>query len=516
MTAAAKSGRKAKRKAAPKVAAKIVFHLWQVPVFDDRESGVSLLLWSRQIGKSFVLACWAVDRCLSRPGRLVTVLSNSKDNGAEFNATVGKILKLVGEAAEEVEQTDLSPDIEYQNMHYDTRIRVGGKTSRIKVLAANPRTARGFSGDLILDEFAFHEDGAAIWEAAEPILASNPDFLCRIASTLNGKRNMFWTLIESGLYPVNTVRRSDAYKLGLKIYSLGETRREITPAEARAAAVDKKAYDQNYECIAGDETTVLLTHALIDAATDNEAGVICSGQWSEEALERIAAATGPLYLGGDIGRTRDLTKFAVGEEVGSTIVVRAWLTLEGVRLPDQQAALSVPLGRRNFRRACVDMTGIGLGLVEYSQDEFGFARVVGVNFSSTVPISRRLLGTGRRGRGAAQTVPITEHMATELLGRHEDGTIRYPCDLACKDDLRKPERQVSPSGRVSIAATRDAAGHADGFWSLALLCRAVSGQPAPLPPRRFGDGRPTAGRDDRGGGSSLTRSVARRIRSAVG
>ncbi|MDB6068139.1 MAG: hypothetical protein JWR26_4347, partial [Pedosphaera sp.] len=36
---------------------------------------------------------------------------------------------------------------------------------------------------MILDEFAFHEDSAAIWEAAEPILSSNPDFLCRIAST---------------------------------------------------------------------------------------------------------------------------------------------------------------------------------------------------------------------------------------------------------------------------------------------------------------------------------------------
>ena len=43
------------------------------------------------------------------------------------------------------------------------------------------------SGDLILDEFAFHEDANAIWNAAEPILSSNADYLCRIASTPNGK-----------------------------------------------------------------------------------------------------------------------------------------------------------------------------------------------------------------------------------------------------------------------------------------------------------------------------------------
>src|SRR3954465_15333086 len=82
-------------------------------------------------------------------------------------------------------------------MHFETRVRIHNQTGRIKVLAANPRTARGFSGDLILDEFAFHENAAAIWEAAEPILASNKDYLCRIASTPNGKHNMFYRLCTS-------------------------------------------------------------------------------------------------------------------------------------------------------------------------------------------------------------------------------------------------------------------------------------------------------------------------------
>ena len=67
------------------------------------------------------------------------------------------------------------------------------------MLAANPRTARGFSGDLILDEFAFHENGDAIWAAAEPILASNKDFLCRIASTGNGRHNLFYRMVEGEL-----------------------------------------------------------------------------------------------------------------------------------------------------------------------------------------------------------------------------------------------------------------------------------------------------------------------------
>lgn len=57
---------------------------YQAPIFNDRETGVLVLHWSRQIGKSHTLAYWAVDRLISRPGRLVTVLSNSRENGAEF------------------------------------------------------------------------------------------------------------------------------------------------------------------------------------------------------------------------------------------------------------------------------------------------------------------------------------------------------------------------------------------------------------------------------------------------
>ena len=57
---------------------------YQIPVFKDNTTGILGLHWARQLGKSTVLAAWAVDRLLTRPGRLVTVLSNCQQNGAEF------------------------------------------------------------------------------------------------------------------------------------------------------------------------------------------------------------------------------------------------------------------------------------------------------------------------------------------------------------------------------------------------------------------------------------------------
>ena len=51
---------------------------YQIPIFKDVTTGILGLHWARQLGKSTVLAALAVDRLLTRPGRLVTVLSNSE------------------------------------------------------------------------------------------------------------------------------------------------------------------------------------------------------------------------------------------------------------------------------------------------------------------------------------------------------------------------------------------------------------------------------------------------------
>src|SRR5678815_1700970 len=192
----------------------IKFRSYQSEAFHNKTAGIQIWLWARQTGKSFTLAAWAVDRLITNPGRTVTMLSNSKFNGIVLNRKCADVCRLMGQA---FEQVDLSPDNRFENMNCETRILVSGRVGRILVLAANPRTARGFSGDLILDEFAFHEDAAAIWEAAEPILASNKDFLCRIASTPNGKHNMFYRLCTSSNIPVSRITRTDAYHQGCPV-----------------------------------------------------------------------------------------------------------------------------------------------------------------------------------------------------------------------------------------------------------------------------------------------------------
>lgn len=450
--------------------ARILLRSYQMPVFMDMETKVLIVDWSRQIGKSFTMANWAVKRILEQLKKhddwLIVVLSNSKDNGSEFAMKVSEVCRKLGQAIEQEFPADLDT-VKYEDMKFEIRIKVGKKLGRIKILAASPRTARGFSGDLILDEFAFHEDDRAIWEAAEPIISANPDYLCRICSTRNGTRKLFHDFATNGEFPVNQVKRSDAWKLGeIKIASLKKKGKLLTPAEAEDEAVDRKAYRQNYECESSDELGSVLTWEQIQRAEGGEPIGFDEQQWSSATLARLhrLSEKTDVYAGCDVARVGDFTcvaLFAHGEDKVRRLV--GLLKMRDMRLPAQQQQIDMIM--RYVRRIAYDCTGLGLGLYEYSQDKHG-GQVIGVNFGTRVPIETRpeLLSDGRK----AITAAITEVMALDLSNTFDDGLIQFPYDRWLRDDLHKPERLVTATGRVTIAATRDAAGHADGFWSFAL------------------------------------------------
>ena len=513
---------------------------YQLPVF-LYDGKLLIAEFARQRGKSFTLANWAVRRMLKKLAECkkprteesskkayswsIFVISNSLDNGIEFGAKVSEIMEAVRVADESLREATVTasdelditldpelgaygelPPIEVTDFFRRMEIRIGNRVGRILILAASPRTARGFSGDLLLDEFAHHEDAEMIWDAAEPIISSNPEFQVRISSTHNGNGSLFNRMIRDG-YPTASVSLSEAWHMGrgsrspiesfrdrwmridpancqrwwqqtsgkpqpqdriiitsLKRKNEDGTMMELTPEEREAEADNPKRYRQNYENepTDGDNNPILSWDVIRRCATapmfepDRNA-------WDEGTIERIRRTLGDILVGQDFARQGDLSVVSI-MLVGDRIRHIARLEMRDVSSPEQRRQMErlIKALAHRCKRVCIDMTGNGTGLAEELADKYG-SLILPVHFGRSVELDEALrLDGDKRG-----TMPIPERMAIDLARAFDDGLIEIPDDALLLDDLRKPYR-VQSGNRVSIAAAKTAEGHADRFWSLAL------------------------------------------------
>jgi Terminase large subunit, T4likevirus-type, N-terminal len=162
-------------------------------------SRFAIAVKSAQIGYSTATAAWAVDRCLQIPRRNVIFLSRSERQALELGEKAKVWVDSITGAA-----ATWSPNRPFGGtsaLQHEIRF---GNGSRIIVLAANPDTARGYTGDVVLDEFAFHKDSQAIFTAVYRQVSLG--FSMRILSTPNGQQGKFYELakqlgLDSGVRP---------------------------------------------------------------------------------------------------------------------------------------------------------------------------------------------------------------------------------------------------------------------------------------------------------------------------
>ena len=186
--------------------------------------------------------------------------------------------------------------------------------SRITALPANPDTARGFSANVFLDEFAFHKDSRQIWKALFPVV-SKPGLKLRVTSTPNGKSNKFFDLwtAQDQTWSRHFVDVYRAVKDGLE--------RNID--ELRLGAGDEDLWRQEYELEFMDEASAWLTYDLITACEHEDAG--------KPELYR----GGPCFIGNDIARRNDLWVAWVWELLGDVLWCREIATLKNVTFTEQ-------------------------------------------------------------------------------------------------------------------------------------------------------------------------------------
>lgn len=391
-------------------------------------------LWSRQTGKSFATSLEAVLDCFDHRCDWVFLSSGERQSielmrKAKIHA---KALNLTMASSED----DLVRGKD--GTVYKRLAMEFANGSRILALPANPDTARGHSANVVLDEFAFHQDSRKIWASLFPTITRG--YKIRIISTPQGKKNKFYEIWTGNTrYAKHFVDIYKAVQEGLIIYG---NEGEVTgPEYLREGLDDEEAWQQEYECQFLDEATAFLTYELISEAESESLSY--ENEWKG----------GMVVAGIDVGRKKDRTVYWALEIIGDVLWTMRVLELETETFSNQFEALSSVIDRDNPRRICVDCGGLGMQLAEDLQSKYGKYRVEQVFFRNTVK----------------------EEMAVRTKRVFEDHRIRIPIDRKIREDLHSIKKVVTPSGNTRFDADRTKDGHSDRFWALSLAITAGTG-----------------------------------------
>lgn len=323
----------------------------------------------------------------------------------------------------------------------------------VHALRSNPRGFRSKGGRVRLDEFAHHDDQDALWRAARPCITWGGDL--RVLSTHNGKGCRYFKMLDEAKakiaqgrptpWSVHTTDIFLAVQEGLADRILGraltDVERQAWLDDQRASCLDEETWQQEYCCIPLDEATAYLTYDLLATIEDLAAG------------DPSKYAGGPVYVGVDIARRRDLFVIWVVERVGDVRWTRERVELKGATFAAQDAELDrIVRAYPKLVRICMDQTGMGEKPVEDAKRRYGDYRVEGV----------------------LMTAEVKQELATTYKRTVEDRLQRVPKDAAVRDDFHAIKKITTVAGNVRFDAERTEQGHADRFWAAALAEHGIS------------------------------------------
>lgn len=437
---------------------------------------------SARIGYSFATAMEAVLDCLGNPNTTWTVLSASKAQSEEFiEEGVRKILEAMQGFATISEEPFVDELGTAENILVTRADLPNG--SRILALPANPRTARGYPGNAILDEFGHHEKSYQIWAAiSRQVLLGHK---LRVLSTPNGRQGKFYDLAKEFKLTEQIPLEPNPKQEGswsCHFVNVEMAIGEGCPINLREAQelykADKETENQELHCafLQGGDAWIPLE--LIARAEHEGASSSLLLPWKP---------VNPLYCGIDVARDGDRTCVWLLEKIGDVFWVRLvrWIhnmpffAAKGSKDLDQAREL-LPYVKMATRTA-MDSTGIGLGLFEWLAAEVP-GRVMGVNFAGSVKQEK----PGAQSVGA-ETVKIKTHMAVNLKQHFELSRLRIPHDEQIRAEIQAIKKEYS-GGAITFNAPRieidtptaggkdkKAFQHADAFWAVAMGLLAASG-----------------------------------------
>ncbi len=389
-------------------------------------------MFARQCGKTFTTTLEAVTRIhiaemQGKRERWVIMSRGERQAEEAMKEGVQRHAEVFGLALSELEKDYRGDDgLEYKSLE----VKFPGG-SRITALPANPDTARGFSANVIADEFAIHAKDREIWGALAPSISAG--HLIRVISTPKGKAKKFYELF-TGTDPLWSRHKADIYQ------AVADGLPRNIP-ELKALLADDELWAQEYELLFLDGASAWIDIDTILAAEHDHAG------------RPDKYTGGPCFIGIDIGIRRDLFVIVVLELVGDVYWVREIVAEARISFEAQDAHLARIMKTYRVAKCYMDQTGMGEKPVADAKRRHGSAIVEGIIFNQQ----------------SKQT------LATAGKQKYQSGRIRTPIDTKLRDDVHAIKRNVAVAGMPSFIVDGETDGHADRAWAIFLACAAAGG-----------------------------------------
>lgn len=393
-------------------------------------------LKSRQIGGSLAASFEIVADAIQRGSDWI-VLSAGERQALEFMEKVHRAAAIFAQAVSHETAQPYTPETKASQIRFPNG-------ARILALPANASTARGYSANLVLDEFAFHENPEEIWRAVYPII-TNPlrgQLKLRIISTPAGMNNKFYELWHEA---------PDFSRHQTTVYDAVDQGLALDIDELRANLADPDGWAQEFECQFMEHAAQVFPVELIRACEHPTATARWPAFEDEMENERPKPLTPhPLFVGIDVGRRKDLTVCWTLERAAGQCTTREILVLDNVPFPEQEKLLAARIHASRY--AAIDATGLGGPVSEHLAQRLGDYKLDAVNFTNDR--KRELFSRAKKA--------------------FQSKTVAIPADPKLRDDLASIQRIVTPQGLVKFIAARTRDGHADRATALALALHAAS------------------------------------------
>lgn len=436
-----------------------------------------IALWSRQTGKGFTSSFIATRGAMTEDKSKWLIVSPTERQSLE---TLDKCKDWIKAANLAISETEEEFDDLEKKSKIKAKVIVLPNGSKIYALPGKPASLRGFTGYLIIDEFAFFEDQKEVWKAVFAVIINPMSSIKRIilTSTPNGQGDMFHKLVDENFLNPNPKRRikwevqkvtiheaakewEAAGKLGTVIdETTGEERPKTAEEyveECREAFDCPEAWPQEFECEFLDTSATVFSWDMLNAAESVEA--------TEHGFD--PDEPGEFYGGFDFGGIGDPSVFWYAKKVGDKLVTRDVLVIRDTDTGVQLAAVRSRIDK--CVRVCVDYTGPGRGFGDIAANGIPGESFTG--WGEYDPDPKKFL------TGKIELFTFGEESKTDLFTKFrlcfgKVVTFLIPHADWIRQDFHM--LQMIPRGKSFVFwSPRTSAGHADGCCAAALCKRAA-------------------------------------------